>query len=113
MIGASIRVERNEFPKVQRDLPNGVDVGLGRVAERVVYYARPYVRVKTGALRGDTSVAKVRQGHWRAMWNRPYAIFQNFGTVYMSGTHFAERGRDEAAREAPDIVLSAVIPVLR
>ena len=71
--------------------------GIDEVTSACVRSAIPLAPIKTGALRGSIRMIparEVRTGVIAGLWgsfNINYAIFQELGTIYMSGKRFLRR----------------------
>jgi hypothetical protein len=89
-------VVSNRFPQLagqfDRMLEDAFDAGV----LTCIAAADPLTRVDTGALRANKSIAR-STGSRDITWNEDYAGYQNDGTRYMEGTHFANQGMDAAA----------------
>ena len=93
MSTVSIVVTKNDFPRIASRLSRGVDRALDLAAVSAIEVADPLTRRDTGALVNNKSVEKGAESR-TVHWHQNYAAFQNGGTRYQSGTHFADKGAD-------------------
>lgn len=91
MIGAAVIVRSNDCPRIAGRIDAGVDRALDRAVLTCIAVADPLTRRDTGALIGNKTIERGDDSR-TITWNQDYSGFQNYGTVYMSGTHFAETG---------------------
>lgn len=86
----------NRFPQIASRIDQGVTAALDHAVQTCIAAADPLTRVDTGALVGNKQIE--RGGDSRTVtWTESYAGYQNDGTIYMSGTHFANAGFDAAS----------------
>jgi hypothetical protein len=89
----SIHVVRNDFPGIAGRFDQGVSDALDLAVLTCIEVADPLTRVDLGFLKGNKTIERGAE-HREITWNQEYAAHQNSGTVYMSGTHFADIGAD-------------------
>lgn len=92
-------VERfNHIPGVVPKAQAGAADALNKATARTISVADPLTRVDTGLLKGNKQVVSASAGSLEAsvMWLQEYAIYQDKGTVFMSGTFFADNGAEAA-----------------
>ncbi len=94
-MSVSIEVTLNRFPQLAGQFDTMVEGALDDGVKTTIATADPLTRVDTGELRGNKTIER-GQGSRTITWNQDYAAFQNDGTIYMSGTHFANQGADAA-----------------
>ncbi len=86
----------NRFPQIASRIDQGVTAALDHAVQTCIAAADPLTRVDTGALVGNKQIES--GGDSRTVtWTEPYAIYQEMGTIHMSGTHFAKTGFDAAS----------------
>ena len=64
-------------------------------------------RVKTGNMVNSTTVGNTSTGA-QIIASAGYSGFQNFGTRYMSGTHFMEAGLSQIVASLPSALTTAI-----
>ena len=95
MIGVTIDIMSNRFPQLAGEFDQVTEDALDIGVVTCIETADPNTRRDTGALVANKTISG-GQG-WRQIdWNQGYAAHQNFGTIYMSGTSFANLGMDAA-----------------
>lgn len=93
-------IERfNRIPGVPAKADAGAADALNKAVARTIQVADPLTRVDRGLLKGNKRIVNASPGSLTASvdWLQEYAIYQDKGTVFMSGTFFADNGA-EAAR---------------
>jgi len=86
----------NRFPQIASRMNARIDAAFDHAAQTCIAAADPLTRVDTGNLVSNKTIEK--GGDTLLLtWNADYATFQNDGTVYMGGTHFANAGFDAAS----------------
>ncbi len=94
-MSVSIEVRLNRFPQLAGQFDAMVEGALDAGVVTAIAVADPLTRRDTGALVANKTIER-SQGQRTLTWNQDYAAFQNDGTIYMSGTHFANQGADAA-----------------
>lgn len=103
-------VERfNKIPGVMPRCNQGAAAAINTAVMATIRSADPLTRVDTGALKSNKEIVTASPGSLSGSvtWVQEYAIYQNSGTVYMSGTHFADQGA-AAARPTFESEMRAV-----
>lgn len=91
-----IIVAENLFPEIAARIEDANRTALNAGGQAAKAAADAVTRVRTGALVGNQTVENDGT-NWMNTWAMFYAIYQDFGTYKMTGTHFGEAGIDAAA----------------
>lgn len=91
-----IVVAENLFPEIAAKLATAVPAALNQATQTAISAADAVTRVRTGALKGNKTIENDGE-NVTITWDMFYAIYQDFGTYKMTGTHFGETGIDAAA----------------
>lgn len=102
-----IVVIENRFGTISRRMQAGIAEAKARAAITIMNAADPLTRVDTGALRANKT-SEIDDSGVTVNWHQNYAAYQNNGTVYMTGTHFAEAGLDAARGPFLDAIARVV-----
>lgn len=92
-----ITIEKNRFPQLVSTFPNATAKLMNNAITNVIYQADPLTPVDTGALRANKTILLADPGKQEASvtWNQPYGVYQEFGTVFIDGAHFAQGAVDK------------------
>ena len=95
-VSVTLTVRANECPRIAGQFEGNVARVLNRAVDVCIAVADPLTRRDTGALVGNKAITYASEGSLSAevAWNQEYAIYQNSGTVYTSGTFFADSGAE-------------------
>lgn len=94
-MSVSIEVTLNRFPQLAGQFDAMVEGALDAGVVTAIAVADPLTRRDTGALVANKTIEREAGGR-TITWNQDYSAFQNSGTAFMSGTHFANLGADAA-----------------
>ena len=90
----TLNVTKNNLPRIEAQFDDGVADVINHGILTAIEAADPLTRVDTGALIGNKVIDYASPGKFEGEihWAQEYAEYQNAGTVYMDGTHFADEG---------------------
>lgn len=88
----AVSIKFNKFAKIAAAYPKKVSRVVRKTGFDVLAYATPFVPVDTGALRNSGQVEVETDTFVIVSWTAEYAIYQNFGTRFISGKFFANKG---------------------
>jgi hypothetical protein len=90
-----LEVVRNDLGRVSADARAKGNLAVAKTANDVMAFAAPFTPVDTGFLVGSPGI---ESGDLEAYvkWAAEYAIYQNMGTRWITGSHFAEQGAELA-----------------
>lgn len=97
----AVTIRFNKFAKIAAAMPKKVSRVVRKTGFDVLAHATPFVPVDTGALRNSGNVEVVTDTFVIVSWSAEYAIYQNFGTRFISGKFFANQGANLAK---PDFI---------
>src|SRR5688500_14243917 len=95
----AVSIRYNKFAKIAAAMPGKVSKVVRKTGFDILAYATPFVPVDTGALRNSGNVEVVTDTFVIVSWTAEYAIYQNFGTRFISGKFFANQGAEAARSE--------------
>lgn len=85
---------------IEAVVDDAIKAGLDDTMKACVDAAQKNAPVLTGALRDDIAFRPAEKsggritGRW-GNWNIPYAIYQEYGTIYVSAKHYLQRAQDQ------------------
>lgn len=91
----TIQVKKNDFGKISQGAVSKTRDILDKASLDVIAEAEPFTRRDTGNLIGSANVKSGGEFLRIVFWGAEYAIFQDKGTRFISGTFFAEKGADQ------------------
>jgi hypothetical protein len=99
----------NKFPGMEDRFQQEVEDTMDRAVLAAIQAADPQTRVDTGALRANKEV--IESSDERIIrWLQEYALYQDQGTIFHSGTNFTEAAAQAGSRVmAGDFNISRVV----
>lgn len=88
-----VQVGQNDFPMLAARFDDALEQARDRAIATVIATADPLTPRRTGALIANKAIQRWPDG-FAVEWTMFYAGYVNFGTRYIVGKHFAERGAD-------------------
>lgn len=92
----AVTLKYNKFRSIAKAMPKKVSAVVRKTGFDILAHATPFVPVDTGALANSGNVEVVTDTFVIVSWSAEYAIYQNFGTRFISGKFFANKGADAA-----------------
>jgi len=91
----SVTVKKNDFFDAARNYPGKVNTVCRRTGFGIIRAAAPNTPVDTGFLRMAVTVVEFNTTLIGVYWTAFYAIYQEFGTRYISGKFFATNAAEQ------------------
>jgi hypothetical protein len=105
-----LTVARNDLPRLRATFDSDVADGINHGIDTAIERADPLTRVDTGDLIANKTMEYASGGKLEGSvtWNMEYAAHQNYGTVYMSGTGFADEGAEQGGKAMGEYIARAI-----
>ena len=84
----SIRVEKNDFPRIAAGLPRSAERVVAKTAMDLSAQMKVRAAVDTGFMRASITAARVASAHWRVTVGAEYGIYVEMGTRHMAAQPF-------------------------
>lgn len=109
--------------RAKKSMPEFIDMMVTQMGDAAIDYAIPLTRVRTGRLRSSYKLTEITHSGKDtriAVYNfatengtSSYAMFNEFGTIYMAPRLMLSTARERVYNEAPEHIKTALIRLVR
>lgn len=85
-----VKVEKNDFPKIARELPRNAEKIVAKAAMDISAHAKVRAAVDSGFMRASIQARRVATAHWRVTVGAEYGLYVEKGTRHTRAQPFVE-----------------------